>query len=68
MQLKKKEREEFKRGKAETFTMVDEEWDEYKHFKEKEFERLDKIILAQQEAAKANNDTTRAQEEASRIN
>jgi hypothetical protein len=48
--------------------MIDEEWDEYKYFKEKEFERLDKIVWAQQEAAKAHNEATRAQEEASRIN
>jgi hypothetical protein len=47
--------------------MVEEGWDKYKHFKEQEFERLDKIALAQQEAAKAHNEATKAQEEASKI-
>ncbi|GAA0147570.1 hypothetical protein LIER_07235 [Lithospermum erythrorhizon] len=56
-----------RRGKAEALEIVEGDWDEYKQFKEKEFERLDKIILAQQEAAKAHQEATRAQEEASRI-
>jgi Ni,Fe-hydrogenase III large subunit len=62
--LKKGKGKSSRRGKAETLTMVDEECDEYKHFKEQKFEILDKIALAQQEAAKAHNEATRAQEEA----
>jgi hypothetical protein len=33
------------KGKVEELTMVEEGWDKYKHFKEQEFERLDKIVL-----------------------
>jgi hypothetical protein len=56
-----------RKGKAEELNLVEEHLDDYKHFKEQEFERLDKIVLAQQEVAKAHNEATRAQEEASRI-
>ncbi|GAA0184422.1 hypothetical protein LIER_31710 [Lithospermum erythrorhizon] len=42
-----------RRGKVEALEIVEEDWDEYKQFKDKEFERLDKIVLAQQEERRA---------------
>ncbi|GAA0139087.1 hypothetical protein LIER_00705 [Lithospermum erythrorhizon] len=56
-----------RKEKAEALNVVHEDWDEYKHFKEQEFERLDKIVLAQHEATKEHQEATKAQEEASRI-
>lgn len=56
MQLKQR----VKKSKGVTLESVNEEWNEFKQFKEKESERLDKIAMRQKEADQLLKESTEA--------
>lgn len=49
-----------KKSKGATLDSVNEEWNEFKQFKEKELERLDKIAMRQEEANQLLKESTEA--------
>ena len=49
-----------KKGKGASLEVVNEEWNEFKEFKAQELDRLDKIVMMQNEATQLIKEKTQA--------